>query len=281
MKLLVITGLSGAGKSQALKAAEDMGYYCVDNLPPALFPKFIEMVEEAQMPLVALALDIRSGLFFKELDVAIDTLNREVGDVTVVYLEADSHVLIKRFKELRRPHPLSSTLERGIEEEKKRMQPLRERADHIIDTSHLTNYNLKLRLKSILRQEQGTLGLSVISFGFKHGILEEADLVFDMRFLPNPFYVPALKPFSGMSEKTADYVLERPEAQAFLDWVEGYIVKFGDCYVKEGKDMLTIGIGCTGGYHRSVAVAEALAKRFNDAGYSVVAGHRDLGRGHA
>nr|WP_296154178.1 RNase adapter RapZ [uncultured Peptoniphilus sp.] len=277
MKLLVLTGLSGAGKSQALKAAEDLGYFCVDNLPPALFPKFISIVEEAQMPLVALVLDIRSGLFFKELDVAMDTLNKTVDDITVIYLEADRHVLIKRFKELRRPHPLSSSIARGIDEEILRMRPLRERADYIIDTSKMTNYNLKIRLKSILREEQGKLSLSIVSFGFKNGILEEADLVFDMRFLPNPYYITELKPHNGLSEETSNYVLGQKMSGEFINYVVNYIKTFGPGYVAEGKETLTIGIGCTGGFHRSVAMAEALGQALKKEGLPVVVGHRDLG----
>lgn len=277
MKLLVLTGLSGAGKSQALKAAEDLGYFCVDNLPPALFPKFISIVEEAQMPLVALVLDIRSGLFFKELDVAMDTLNKTVDDITVIYLEADRHVLIKRFKELRRPHPLSSSIARGIDEEILRMRPLRERADYIIDTSKMTNYNLKIRLKSILQEEQGKLSLSIVSFGFKNGILEEADLVFDMRFLPNPYYIPELKPHNGLSEETSNYVLGQKMSVEFINYVVNYIKTFGPGYVAEGKETLTIGIGCTGGFHRSVAMAEALGQALKIEGLPVVVGHRDLG----
>lgn len=277
MKLLVLTGLSGAGKSQALKAAEDLGYFCVDNLPPALFPKFISIVEEAQMPLVALVLDIRSGLFFKELDVAMDTLNKTVDDITVIYLEADRHVLIKRFKELRRPHPLSSSIARGIDEEILRMRPLRERADYIIDTSKMTNYNLKIRLKSILQEEQGKLSLSIVSFGFKNGILEEADLVFDMRFLPNPYYIPELKPHNGLSEETSNYVLEQKMSGEFVNYVVNYIKTFGPGYVAEGKETLTIGIGCTGGFHRSVAMAEVLGQALKAEDFPVVVGHRDLG----
>lgn len=277
MKLLVLTGLSGAGKSQALKAAEDLGYFCVDNLPPALFPKFISIVEEAQMPLVALVLDIRSGLFFKELDVAMDTLNKTVDDITVIYLEADRHVLIKRFKELRRPHPLSSSIARGIDEEILRMRPLRERADYIIDTSKMTNYNLKIRLKSILQEEQGKLSLSIVSFGFKNGILEEADLVFDMRFLPNPYYIPELKPHNGLSEETSNYVLGQKMSGEFINYVVNYIKTFGPGYVTEGKETLTIGIGCTGGFHRSVAMAEALGQALREEDFPVVVGHRDLG----
>lgn len=277
MKLLVLTGLSGAGKSQALKAAEDLGYFCVDNLPPALFPKFISIVEEAQMPLVALVLDIRSGLFFKELDVAMDTLNKTVDDITVIYLEADRHVLIKRFKELRRPHPLSSSIARGIDEEILRMRPLRERADYIIDTSKMTNYNLKIRLKSILQEEQGKLSLSIVSFGFKNGILEEADLVFDMRFLPNPYYITELKPHNGLSEETSNYVLGQKMSGEFINYVVNYIKTFGPGYVAEGKETLTIGIGCTGGFHRSVAMAEALGQALKKEGLPVVVGHRDLG----
>lgn len=277
MKLLVLTGLSGAGKSQALKAAEDLGYFCVDNLPPALFPKFISIVEEAQMPLVALVLDIRSGLFFKELDVAMDTLNKTVDDITVIYLEADRHVLIKRFKELRRPHPLSSSIARGIDEEILRMRPLRERADYIIDTSKMTNYNLKIRLKSILQEEQGKLSLSIVSFGFKNGILEEADLVFDMRFLPNPYYIPELKPHNGLSEETSNYVLGQKMSGEFINYVVNYIKIFGPGYVAEGKETLTIGIGCTGGFHRSVAMAEALGQALREEDFPVVVGHRDLG----
>lgn len=276
MKLLVLTGLSGAGKSQALKAAEDLGYFCVDNLPPALFPKFIDIVEEARMPLVAIVLDIRSGLFFSELNVAIDTLDAEVEEVTVIYLEADPHVLIQRFKELRRPHPLSSSIARGIEEERRRMEPLRERANYIIDTSKMTNYNLRMRLRTILREAQGKLGVAVMSFGFKNGILEEADLVFDARFLPNPYYVPELKHKNGLNAETKAYVFSKEKGRLFVDYIVDYIETFGESYVAEGKDSLTVGIGCTGGFHRSVAVAEAVAGALRERDYEVILGHRDL-----
>ncbi|MDO5301826.1 MAG: RNase adapter RapZ [Tissierellia bacterium] len=277
MRLLVITGLSGAGKSQALKVAEDLGYYCVDNMPLSLVPNFLEVAQEANLPQVAIVIDIRARQFFSELSRATEALEK-MDNYRTIFLEADDDVLIKRYKELRRPHPLGDTLEDGIRKERRLMADLRSSADDIVDTSDLSNHGLKLRMRSILGRVKDRLSLSVISFGFKHGILAEADLVFDVRFIPNPYYIPELKPHSGLTEQTRDYVLSSPQAQSFLDWVQGYVGNFAGDYLREAKENLVVGIGCTGGYHRSVAIAAALAQRFEEGGYPVLLGHRDLER---
>lgn len=276
MKLLIISGLSGAGKSQALKVAEDVGYYCVDNLPPGLAPKFVEVVREANMPLVALVLDIRSKPFFAKIEETLATLKKLVNDVELVFLEADQQTLIKRYKELRRPHPLSKNLTEGIRKEIDLMVPLRQQANHIIDTTHLNNHSLKVRLQSILVEEEGKFTISLVSFGFKNGILEDADMIFDVRFIPNPYYVDDLKEINGTQAPTRDFVLKWDQAQEFIERVTGLIKYLEPFYMKEGRDSLVVGIGCTGGFHRSVAIAEALHEGLVDQGHSAIVGHRDL-----
>lgn len=276
MKLLIISGLSGAGKSQALKVAEDIGYYCVDNLPPSLAPKFVEIVREANMPLVALVLDIRSKLFFQEIETTLTVLKKLVNDVEIIFLEADEKTLIKRYKELRRPHPLNIKLLEGIQEEIKLMSPLRMGANHIIDTTKLNNHSLKVRLQSILIEEEGKFSISLVSFGFKHGILEDGDMVFDVRFIPNPYYIDDLKEINGTKEATRDYVLKWEQSQEFVNRVSDLIDYLEPFYMGEGRDNLTVGIGCTGGFHRSVAIAEAIHNRLIEKGHSVIVGHRDI-----
>lgn len=278
MKLLVITGLSGAGKSQALQIAEDMGYYCVDNLPPMLMVKFTELVKEAGLPLVALVLDVRSRVFFSQVQEAMDEMRGLVEEMTILYLEADDQTLIKRYKELRRPHPLSSSITQGIGEERVLMEDIRAQADHIVDTTRTNNSSLKRKLKNLLgSKEDQKVTVSVVSFGYKYGILQDADLVFDVRFLPNPFYIEELRPKNGKEEETASYVLKWEAAQGFLDRVSDLVTYLLPNYQREGRDLLVIGVGCTGGFHRSVALAEALAKRLEEDQVSVLVGHRELG----
>lgn len=275
MKLLIISGLSGAGKSQALKVAEDMGYYCVDNLPPGLVPKFVEIVREAKMPLVALVLDIRSKQFFQEIENALSELDKMVEDLEVVFLEAEEETLIKRYKELRRPHPLNRNLLAGIKEEKGLMEPLRLRANHIVDTTKLNNHSLRVRLQSLLKEEEGKFTISLVSFGFKHGILQDGDMIFDVRFIPNPYYIEKLKDLDGSHGETKEYVLKWPQSQEFIHKITDLIDYLGPFYMKEGKQSLTVGIGCTGGFHRSVAIAEEIHNRLIKKGHSVLVGHRD------
>ncbi|MCD1146718.1 RNase adapter RapZ [Peptoniphilus sp. KCTC 25270] len=276
MKLLIISGLSGAGKSQALKAAEDMGYYCVDNLPPKLMTKFVEIAKEAKMPLVALVSDIRSREFFQEIELALQELQDRTDEMKVVFLEADDAVLIKRYKELRRPHPLNDSIQRGIKEERVIMSALRSRADYIIDTSKLNNYSLRLKLKTIVNQEEDRFQLSIISFGFKNGILAEADLVFDVRFLPNPYYIEELKPKNGLSEEIQNFIFRWDQANIFVEKYVDLVKTMAPFYATEGKNHITIGIGCTGGYHRSVAIAETLGEAFREKDFLVEVDHRDL-----
>lgn len=276
MKLLIISGLSGAGKSQALKVAEDLGYYCVDNLPPSLAPKFVEIVREANMPLVALVLDIRSKLFFRDIEKTLDTLRDLVQDVEMIFLEAEEKTLIKRYKELRRPHPLSKNLIEGIKEEISLMAPLRRQANHIIDTTKLNNHSLKVKLQSLLVGEDGKFSISLISFGFKNGILEDGDMVFDVRFIPNPHYIDHLREVNGTNKATKDFVLKWEQAQEFIHRVSSLINYLEPFYMKEGRDSLVVGIGCTGGFHRSVAIAEGIHDQLIKEGHSVVVGHRDI-----
>ncbi|MDO5037451.1 MAG: RNase adapter RapZ [Tissierellia bacterium] len=278
MKLLVITGLSGAGKSQALQIAEDMGYYCVDNLPPMLMVKFTELVRGAGLSLVALVLDVRSRQFFSQVGQAMADLEDLVEEMTILYLEAGEDTLIKRYKELRRPHPLSSSISLGIQEEKKLLADLRGRSDYIIDTSQLNNHQLKSKLKTLLApKESQEVTLSVVSFGYKYGVLQDGDLIFDVRFLPNPYYVNELKKKDGTHRETAHYVLKSQAAQGFLDRVEDLLSYLVPYYQKEGRDLLVIGVGCTGGFHRSVALAGALYDRLREKNFHVLLSHRDLG----
>lgn len=277
MQLLVVTGLSGAGKSQALRVAEDLGYFCVDNLPPMLLPKFIEIIEEAHMPKVAIVLDIRSGAFFPEIKEALNSLKRQLDQVKILYLEASQDVLVNRYKELRRPHPLSQSIVEGVKLEAEQMKDLRKQADFIIDTSKLTNHTLKARIQHILSQQEGQMSISVMSFGFKYGILEDADLIFDVRFIPNPYYIPELKHINGTKRQTQEYVLKWKESQEFLDKVEDLIEFLIPNYLEQGKNQLIIGLGCTGGFHRSVALGVALTERLEKNGHNVLLAHREEG----
>ncbi len=267
MRFVILTGVSGAGKSTALKMMEDMGYYCVDNLPIPLVERFIELSDSASTELqkVAVGIDIRNGQNLDEMRDVLVRLQAEGRKCEILFLDADDPVLVKRYKETRRSHPLANgeRVDKGIERERKRLQFLKESADYIIDTSHLLTRELKKELEKIFvnYREYKNLFVTVLSFGFKYGIPADADLVFDVRFLPNPYYVEGLRSKNGNDQEIRDYVLQYQEAHEFLDKLEDMIRFLIPHYITEGKSQLVIGVGCTGGKHRSVTLANELYAR--------------------
>lgn len=281
MKIVIVTGMSGAGKSSALRIFEDMGYFCMDNLPPQLMGAFLALAKKSTEPLsrVAIGVDIRSRTFFEEFKAMIELLQEEGEDLSILFLEADEEILIRRYKELRRPHPLDQmgNIYDGIQREKGILEPLRRRADHVINSSHLSLGELKRQIDSIYLSREGTdpIMISVTSFGFKHGILLDADLVMDVRFLPNPYYQEDLKGKSGLDEEVARFVLSADPAQQFLKHYIQLLQLLIPYYIHEGKRTLVLGIGCTGGQHRSVVMAEAIGRAFQDLGYAARIYHRD------
>jgi len=283
--VVILTGLSGAGKSQASKLFEDLGYYCVDNLPPELLPGFLSLRDEdpERYTDVALVLDIRAGDPAPAIEVARLQLGERGIPMQVIYLEASNASLINRYNETRHRHPLQtrSGVQSGIAEERSRLARTRELADQVVDTSGLSIGQLKERLFSLVRAAGSAdeLSIDILTFGFKFGIPIEADLVFDVRFLTNPYYVPDLKPLSGLQEPVKEYVLGQPMAGRFLELVVELLNLTVPAYRSEGKTRLTIALGCTGGYHRSIALAEELAVRLRDIdGTSVSVFHRELER---
>ena len=286
MRFVIVTGMSGAGKSTALKMLEDMGYFCVDNLPVPLIPKLAELfvVPGTEMNKAALGVDIRSGHSFEELEKVLGELDASAVKYEILYLESSDDVLIKRYKETRRFHPLSGSsgrVDKGIAKERERLGFLKKKADYLIDTSHMLTRELKRELNKIYVQnkEYKNLYVTVLSFGFKYGIPSDADLVFDVRFLPNPYYIEELRPLSGNDPEVRDYVMENEKAGIFLKKLIDMIEFLIPNYIAEGKTQLVIGIGCTGGKHRSVTLAnglyEALERTEN---YGVRIEHRDIGK---
>lgn len=285
MEFVIISGLSGAGKSRAASFMEDMGFFCVDNLPAPLITKFAElgMAGSGEYDRVVLVTDVRSGANFDGLFQALDELRAMQCSYRILFMDASDDVIIKRYKETRRSHPLGAecgSLEQAIRLDREMMEPLRQRADYILDTSELPTAKLKGELKRLFgRGQQGDgMGVSVMSFGFKHGLPREADLVFDVRFLPNPYYVPELRPLTGLDERVRDYVFQGPQAREFMERLEQLLDYLLPRYVEEGKTALVIAVGCTGGHHRSVAVAHALTGHIRELGYPAGENHRDMGR---
>lgn len=285
--LVLITGLSGAGKSQALKTLEDLGYYCVDNLPPALIPTFIQLCKQLEEPIskIAMGVDVRGREFFEDLSGALETLSLDGVRPAILFLEADDDVLVRRYKETRRRHPLSpqgSTLE-GIRDERDMLSDLRSRATLIIDTSNLSTSELRKQLIEVFSKKVKVqkLLITIVTFGFKYGLPLDADLVFDVRFLPNPHYVADLKPLTGLDPKVSRYVLKSALAKGFFSRLTRLVDFLLPAYVDEGKFHLTIAIGCTGGRHRSVALAEALRAHLEANEHTVVVEHRDIERGNS
>ncbi len=282
MRFVVVTGMSGAGKNTAIKMLEDEGYYCVDNLPVRLIDKFMELLSSpgSEVSKVVLGLDMRAGKSFQYVENVLDKLKEKGYQYEILFMDASDRTIIKRYKETRRAHPLApdGRVEDGIAQERKALQKIKQRADYVIDTSNLLNRELKEELVKIFldNKKYNSLMVSVMSFGFKHGIPADADLVFDVRFLPNPFYVDELKHQTGNDKPVQDYVLSFPQTKEFLHKLEDMITFLIPYYVKEGKNQLVIAIGCTGGQHRSVTLANALYESLKDKGdYGLKIYHRD------
>jgi UPF0042 nucleotide-binding protein len=281
MEFVIITGMSGAGKSQAMKAMEDIGYYCMDNLPPALLPKFAELCYQSKRSIdkVAVVVDIRGGIFFEDLFKSLEALNKKGLKYRILFLDAQDNVLIKRYKELRRPHPLNPNgrIIEGIYEERGLLQEVKKRSDYIIDTSNLTIGMLKEEIGKIFIEgnEVRKITISVVSFGFKYGILLDADLVFDVRFIPNPYYIKELKELNGEDESVRNYVFAWEQTKTFTTKLTDMLEFLIPYYIKEGKTQLIVGIGCTGGKHRSVAIANYIGNKLKKNGHRAIVSHRD------
>ena len=283
MKFVILTGMSGAGKSTALKIMEDIGYFCVDNLPIVLIEKFAELADMpgAELQKVAVGVDIRSGQALGELQDVLDRLGQTGISFDILYLDSTDWVLVKRYKETRRVHPLAAgeRVDKGIQKERKRLEFLRKQADYIIDTSNMLTRELKAELEKIFVQNQDykNLFITIVSFGFKYGIPTDSDLVFDVRFLPNPYYVEGLRAKTGNDREIQEFVMQYPEAGQFLDKLEDMVRFLIPRYITEGKTQLVISVGCTGGKHRSVTLANGLYERLkNCKEFGIKIDHRDI-----
>ena len=286
MEFLIVTGLSGAGKTQAAHFLEDLGYYCVDNMPSALLQPFAEfcIASQGRFTKVALVTDVRAHESFEQLFHALDSLRALDCTFRILFLEAPESTLVRRYKETRRRHPLMAdgmTIEQAMHREQELLRPLREHADFVIDTTLMPAAKLRNELYGLFgdKSARGKLSVNVVSFGFKYGIPLEADLVFDVRFLPNPFYVPELKHKTGMDSEVYDYVFSFPQTKTFIDKLEGMLSFLLPLYAEEGKSTLVIAVGCTGGHHRSVSVARCIASYLTALGYPAFENHRDITRG--
>ncbi len=286
MRFVVVTGMSGGGKSTALRMLEDAGFYCVDNLPVPLIEKFVELIAapDGEVTKVALGLDVRADQAFGDVQKILENLKANGYLFEILFMEANDKTLLKRYKETRRMHPLSldGRIEDGIRKERKVLNDIRNKSDYVIDTSNLLTRELKEELERIFVQneEYNSLMVTILSFGFKHGIPADADLVFDVRFLPNPFYIDELKYKTGNDKEVQDYVMGFPEASVFIDKLADMVEFLIPNYIKEGKYQLVIGIGCTGGKHRSVTLANHLYTRMKNKGsYGLKIDHRDVGQG--
>ena len=287
MKYVIVTGMSGAGKSTAMKMMEDMGYFCIDNLPIPLIGKLVEFSNQfsAKTKRVALGIDVRSGAGLGEMKDVLEGLKNYGPDVTfeILFLDAEDEVLVKRYKETRRNHPLAGQerIEQGLKKERTELAFLKKSADYIIDTSQLLTRELKGELEKIFIQNQDykNLFVTILSFGFKYGIPSDSDIVMDVRFLPNPYYVDGLRAKTGNDKEIQDYVMQFPEAHQFLDKLEDMINFLIPNYISEGKNQLVISIGCTGGKHRSVTLANELYKRLEcNKEFGLKIEHRDIGK---
>lgn len=282
MNTVIVTGLSGAGKTQAMKCLEDLGYYCVDNMPPALIKSFVHLASGESTPIekAAFAVDVRGGELFSDMERALEDLQAGGIDYKILYLEASDRVLIRRFNETRRQHPLAkgeSTLE-GIKRETLMLENLRSQADYIIDTSNMKAARLWKEVKDLITsgESEKTFVINIMSFGYKRGIPLGADMVFDMRFIPNPYYVKSLRSLTGNNKKVREYVMRQEVTQDFLQRAEPLILELIPSYMREGKYSLNLAFGCTGGHHRSVAMANEMAERLQAKGKRITIEHRDL-----
>lgn len=280
---LIVCGLSGAGRTQAAAVLEDRGWFVIDNLPPSLLGKVVELANSPQTPNNMIALVINAPQFLEELESQLKSLRNSGASVKILFLNASDEVLVQRFENTRRRHPLADNnrISEGILEERHLLEPIRSMADLLIDTSELNVHQLRERLGELLPDErpQGGLAITVMSFGYKHGLPRDADMVLDCRFLPNPHWVPELRPHTGLDPEVAQYVLSKPEAQAFLGTLTQLFDTLIPAFIAEGKSYLTIAVGCTGGRHRSVAITEELSRLLENSGYEPKVHHRDVGRG--
>lgn len=285
VRFVIVTGMSGAGKSSVLKMLEDIGFFCVDNLPIALVPKLAQLSfgDISSLEKVALGIDIRSGEALVELECILEKMKENGKQHEILFLDAATEVLVKRYKETRRTHPLAGVgrVEEGIEAERKALQFLKKRADYYIDTSHLLIRGLKSEIDKIFQEDKKGqhFFVTILSFGFKYGIPTDSDLVFDVRFLPNPYYIPELKEKSGNDKEVFDYVMEAKEAEEFLNKLEDLLTFLIPNYMIEGKNQLVVSIGCTGGKHRSVTLANALKQRLSYQKIGIAIEHRDILKG--
>jgi UPF0042 nucleotide-binding protein len=278
-ELVIITGMSGSGKASVLKAFEDLGYYCVDNLPVGLIPQFAELAgQSSEIERTALVVDVREGAQLHDLPEIVKSVRRIVP-TKMIFLEAADSVLLRRFSETRRPHPLGTktTVKASLAAERQHLRRIRAMADLVIDTSKFNVHELRAHItEGFQKQEAGNnILVSCVSFGFRHGLPEDADLVFDVRFLPNPHFVPEFRPLTGRDPKVAKYIRSFPQSKEFINRISKLLVYLLPHYIREGKSYLTISFGCTGGQHRSVMIAEDVSKRLGKAGYRVKVVHRD------
>lgn len=281
MRIVVVTGMSGAGKRTALKFLEDADYYCVDNLPVMLVTKFVELAADRNdVKNIAMGVDVRSGDSFSDFSQVIDSLRMKKFNCEILFLEADDEVLVKRYKETRRNHPLAGLdrIMEGIEKERDEISFLKKQADYIIDTSSLLTRELKQEMEKIFIEHEkfANMVVTILSFGFKYGIPDDADLIFDVRFLPNPFYIEELRPFTGNDQVIQDYVMGFEQTHVFLDKLVDMMEFLIPNYILEGKSRLIIGIGCTGGKHRSVTLSNELFKKLDGHDYWLKMVHRDI-----
>ncbi len=279
VELVIITGMSGSGKASVLKAFEDLGYYCVDNLPVGLIPRFAELAgQSSEIRRTALVVDVREGTQLEDLPAIVKSVKRMLP-TKVVYLEASDPVLLRRFSETRRPHPLGTDapVKASLAAERRHLRPIRAIADLVIDTSKFNVHELRSYVTKRFQKQQSdkNIMVSCVSFGFKHGVPEDADLVFDVRFLPNPHFVPEFRPLNGHDPKVAKYIRSFPQTREFIQRISDLLVYLLPHYIREGKSYLTISFGCTGGQHRSVMIAEEVSKPLRKAGYRVKVVHRD------
>lgn len=284
MEFVIVTGMSGAGRTQATKFMEDLGYFCIDNIPTLLLPKFGELYEKNEMKLnkFALVMDVRGGDFVEDLYLFTDKMKALGVTVQILFLDCADNVLISRHKENKKLHPLAADGDNmsAVARERKLVSGLRENADHVIDTTNLSIWELKKRIHELFSEEgsNSRMKVNVISFGYKHGVPEQADLMFDVRFLPNPYYVAGLRNMTGNDEAVSSYVLSSEAAQTFLKKTEDLLKFLLPLYQEEGKEVLVIGVGCTGGHHRSVAISNEICKRLSLPDMPVSLTHRDIGK---
>jgi len=283
-EFLIITGLSGAGRSQAADCFEDLGWFVIDNMPPALLIKVTELVQAPGSTIERVALVVGTTAYLDELSPALDQLAKTADRVRVLFLEATTEVLVRRYENTRRRHPMaeSDRVSDGIERERELLDPVKSQADVVVDTSDLNVHQLRDRLLDLFAGDtESGLQTSVVSFGYKHGLPLDVDLVFDCRFLPNPHWVPDLRPLTGLDAPVRQYVIDQPDTPLFLDRLDGLLELLLPAYVKEGKSYLSIGVGCTGGTHRSVVIATELGRLLRDRGFEPTVSHRDINKHRA